>query len=84
MIESDNVILSKSSIFVGKEYSCDGMFKLSINEINKNSVYIVECDSFLWHSRVGHLNFGSLNFMSKNGYIVCKDKQVQKCEICIQ
>ena len=46
MIESDNVILSKSSIFVGKGYSCDDIFKLSINEINKNSVYVVECDSF--------------------------------------
>ena len=22
--------------------------------------------------------------MSKKGYIVCKDKQVEKCEICIQ
>ena len=46
VIESDNVILSKSSIFVGKGYSCDDIFKLSINEINKNSVYVVECDSF--------------------------------------
>ncbi|GLU12005.1 hypothetical protein SLE2022_287150 [Rubroshorea leprosula] len=30
------------------------MFKLSINEINNVSAYIVECSSTLWHARLGH------------------------------
>ncbi len=31
VIESDNLILSKGEVFVGKGYSCDGIYKLSIN-----------------------------------------------------
>ena len=30
VLESENSILTKSEIFVGKGYSCDGMFKLSL------------------------------------------------------
>ncbi|KAK0599690.1 hypothetical protein LWI29_007694 [Acer saccharum] len=30
-VESDKLIISKNGMFVGKGYSCDGMFKLSIN-----------------------------------------------------
>jgi hypothetical protein len=45
VIESDNLILSKGGVFVGKGYSCDGMYKLSINKIITNSAYIVESSS---------------------------------------
>ncbi|XP_075077346.1 uncharacterized protein LOC142164072 [Nicotiana tabacum] len=45
VIESDHVIVSKNGVFVGKGYNCNGMFKLSINEINYVSAYIVESDS---------------------------------------
>nr|GFC74842.1 polyprotein, putative [Tanacetum cinerariifolium] len=38
VIESDKVILSKSNIFVGKAYACDGMFKLNINNITSSPV----------------------------------------------
>jgi hypothetical protein len=34
VLESDKVIVTKSGMFVGKGYSCDDMFKFSINEIN--------------------------------------------------
>jgi hypothetical protein len=33
VIESDNLILSKGGVSVGKGYSCDDMYKLSINKI---------------------------------------------------
>jgi hypothetical protein len=66
VIESDNLILSKGGVFVGKGYSCDGMYKLSINKIITNSAYIVESSS-LWHYRLAHLNYRSLKFMSKHG-----------------
>lgn len=51
VVESDKIILSKNGLFVGKGYSCDGMFKLSINE-NNVSVYIVESSLSLWHNRL--------------------------------
>ena len=47
VLESDKVIVTKSGMFVGKGYSCDGMFKFSINEINVISAYIVKSTSFL-------------------------------------
>ena len=43
VLESDKLILSKSGCFVGKGYSCEGMFKLLIDN-NKvmNSVYMLD------------------------------------------
>ena len=52
IIESDNVIVSRNGIFVGKGYNCDGMFKLSINAINKVFAYMIEYDYMLWHDWV--------------------------------
>jgi hypothetical protein len=46
VIESDKLILSKNGMFIGKGYSCDGMFKLSIiNKVISHSSYIVESSS---------------------------------------
>uniref|UniRef100_A0A2N9HDI0 CCHC-type domain-containing protein n=1 Tax=Fagus sylvatica TaxID=28930 RepID=A0A2N9HDI0_FAGSY len=62
VLESDKLILSKCGVFVGKGYSCNGMYKLSLI-INKNDVgcaYIVD-SSLLWHARLGHLNFKVLS-----------------------
>ena len=76
VIEFDNVIVSKNGIFVGKGYNCDGMFKLSINAINNVFAYMIEFDYILWHARLGHLDFGSLKYMSNNGYISYKLQNV--------
>ena len=84
VLESDNCILTKNGVFVGKGYSCDGMFKLNIimNKVN-NSAYIVE--SFdTWHARLAHLNFRALKYMSKHDLISCNNYDHEKCEICIQ
>jgi hypothetical protein len=83
VIESDNLILSTQGVFVGKWYSCDGMYKLSINNINSGSTYIIE-SSILWHNRLIHLNFRSLKFMFKHGLISYNHNHSAKCEICIQ
>jgi len=46
VIESDNLILSKNRIFIGKGYSCNGLFKLSIiNKAISNLSYIVDSSS---------------------------------------
>ena len=43
VLESDSIILSKNGLYVGKGYSCDGMFKLSINNNNTHvSVDVVD------------------------------------------
>jgi len=42
VIESDNLIQSKQRVFVGKGYSCNGMYKLIINNIDSGSAYIIE------------------------------------------
>ena len=67
VLESDKLILSKNGIFVGKGYATDDMYKLSII-IKEVSVcaYIVD-SSYLWHTRLRHLNFKYLKFMSKHG-----------------
>ncbi|KAH9672197.1 hypothetical protein KPL70_017637 [Citrus sinensis] len=65
VLEGNTCIVSKNGLFVGKGYSCDGMYKLSINNNNINLAYIVEsCD--VWHARLAHLNFRSLKYMSKH------------------
>ena len=65
-MESDQYVISKKGIFVGKVYACDGMFKLNI-EINKastNSVYILSCLNF-WHARLCHINSRYIGTMSQ-------------------
>ncbi|KAH9725878.1 protein kinase domain-containing protein [Citrus sinensis] len=65
VLEGNACIVSKNGMFVGKRHSCDGMYKLSINNNNINLAYIVEsCD--VWHARLVHLNFRSLKYMSKH------------------
>lgn len=67
-----------------KGYATDGMYKLSI--INKEvfgCAYFVD-SSYLWHARLGYLNFKYLKFMSKHGMISYKQDDEKKCEICIQ
>ena len=41
VLESDNLILSKNEIFVGKGYATDGMYKLSI--INRSFLLCLYC-----------------------------------------
>lgn len=45
VLKSDKVIVTKNGLYVGKRYSCDGMFKLSINQINYVFAYVVEYSS---------------------------------------
>jgi hypothetical protein len=84
VLESDKVIVTKSGKFVGKGYSCDDIFKFSINEINVISAYMVESTLLLWHARLGHLNYRYLKYMCKHGYISYQHNNKNKCEVCIQ
>ena len=83
VLESDKFILTKNGAFVGKGYSCDEMFKLSVIKKINNSAYIVE--SFdIWHACLAHLNFRSLKYIAKHNLISYNNYDNKQCEICIQ
>jgi len=67
-----------------KGYSCDDMFKFSINKINVISAYMVDSTSLLWHARLRHLNYKYLKYMCKHGYISYQHDNNNKCEVCIE
>lgn len=60
VIESDRVVITKKEWFVGKAYSIEGMFRLSlvnyktiVNEVSSSSY-----NSFgLWHGKLSHVNY---------------------------
>jgi hypothetical protein len=47
VLKFDKVIVTKSEMFVGNGFSCNDIFKFSINEINVISAYMVESTSFI-------------------------------------
>ena len=60
------------------------MYKLSIiNKEVSGCAYFVDF-SYLWHARLGHLNFKYLKFMLKHGMISYKHDDKKKYENCIQ
>ncbi|GKA75308.1 retrovirus-related pol polyprotein from transposon TNT 1-94 [Tanacetum coccineum] len=95
VIESDKLVITKGGVYVGKGYLDEGLFKLSVvtddNVINNNnagtstaSVYMID-PSFLWHSRLGHVNFRSLQRMINLGMLPkCSKDKISKCEICVE
>lgn len=88
VIESDKIVLYKARVFVRKGYTCDGMFKLSINKVESSayySLFAIECSSFdLWHNRLAHVNYKTMKFMSKSVMISYGNVNDDKCEICVQ
>lgn len=58
------------------------MINISRNEENSPG-YIVDSSSSLWHYRLAHLNFRSLNYMSNYDLISNDDKIENKCDFCI-
>ena len=84
VLELDKLILSKNEIYVGKGYATNGMYKLSIiNKEISSCAYIVD-SSYLWHARLGHLNFKYLKFMLMHAMISYKHNNEKKCEICFK
>ena len=69
VLEYDKVVISKNGVFVGKGCFCGGIFKLSINNNKNVSAYIVELSITI--SRLGHVNFNYLDYMSRHGLISC-------------
>nr|GEY09863.1 Pol polyprotein [Tanacetum cinerariifolium] len=91
IFESDKFVITKGGVYVGKGYLDEGLFKLSVvtddNDINNNNtagtcaafVYMID-PSFLWHSRLGHANFCSLQRMINLGmFPKCSNDKISKC-----
>lgn len=92
VFESDKFILTKSGVFVGKGYQDNGLFKMNVMNVirpeakNKiiDSVYLFE-SSNLWHERLGHVNFNTLQRLAHLNIIPTFKRNPQdKCEICVE
>ena len=69
-MESDNYVITKKGLFVGKGYACNGMFKLNVenNKASTSSVYMLSSINF-WHVRLCHINSRYVGIMSSLGLI---------------
>jgi hypothetical protein len=63
VLESYKCVVSRHGTFVGKDYDCGGLFRLSLLDdvCNKvvNNVNVSD-ESNIWYSRLCHINFGCL------------------------
>ena len=90
---SDNFILTKNGMYVGKGYMSNGLFKLNvvtivptIKNINKNtsSAYMLE-SSNVWHGRLGHVNYNTLcRLINMECLPKFKINPNHKFEICVE
>ncbi|KAJ0462893.1 putative RNA-directed DNA polymerase [Helianthus annuus] len=92
VFESDNFVLSRCGMFVGKGYALNGMFKMNVMVVNQNkkmneistSTYMIE-SSNVWNGRLGHVNFNSLRRLIKLNltptFYIDSD---HKCETCVE
>ena len=91
---SDNFILTKNEMYVGKGNMSNGLFKMNvmtivphtknINNKNTSSAYMLE-SSNVWHGRLGHVNYDTLRRLIN---MECLPKfkldPSHKCEICVE
>ena len=84
-MEFDNYVITKNGLFVGKGYTCDGMFKLNVenNKASTSLVYMFSSINF-WHARLCHINSRYVGIMSSLGLIPRLLKDFEKCETCSQ
>ena len=86
--ESNKFVISKSNIFIGKCFVCDGLFRLNVinssdNEISPVALNIESCD--IWHGRLRHVNFNSIKKMINFNLIPKSSFDTSsRCEIYIQ
>ena len=91
---SDNFILTKNGMYVGKGYMSNGLFKINvmtvvpptknINNKNTSSTYMLE-SSNVWHGRLEHVNYDTLRrLINMECLPKFKIDPNHKCEICVE
>ena len=87
---SDKFVLSKNEMYVGKGYLSDGLFKLNVitivtkDALNKAaSSYVIE-SSNIWHARLGHVNYKSINKLMNMGLLPKFDCPSKKCQVRVE
>ena len=91
---SDNFILTKNGMYVGKGYMSNGLFKMNvmtivppiknINNKNTSSAYMLEASN-VWHGRLGHANYDTLRrLINMECLPKFKLNPNHKCEICVE
>ena len=85
IMESDQYVISKKVLIVGKGYACDGMFKLNIenNISSTSSIYMLSFVNF-WHACLCHINSRYVGITGNIGLIPRLTKDFEKCEACSQ
>ena len=91
VFESENFLLTKSGIYVGKGYMSNGLLKMNamtivpdFNNKNTSSAYMLE-SSNIWHGRLGHVNFDTLRkLMNLELLPKFKIDANHKCETCVE
>ena len=76
-MKSDEYVITKDLLFVGKGYACKGMFKLNVenNKASTNSVYVLSSIKF-WHACLCHINSRYVGIMSSLGLILIGQKRI--------
>ena len=80
-MESDNYVITKNGLFVGKGYVCDRMFKLNVknNKASTSLVYMFSSINF-WFACLCHINSKYVGIISSLGLISRLSKDFKKCE----
>jgi len=83
------IIILRNGVFVGKGYRSGGLFVLNVasNDVNGNassSAYIAKSVD-LWHSRLRHVNYASINKLKNMRLILnINTENCSKCDICVE
>jgi hypothetical protein len=86
VFESNKCILSKYETFVRKCYDSGGLFRLSLHDVcNKSMNNVISNESYIWHSRLCHINFGCVSRLANLNLIPKFDLfRGSKCQVCVQ
>jgi hypothetical protein len=90
VLESNKFVVLKCGQFIGKGYVCGGLFHFSVSDCCNKSVNnicdgINESGASIWHSRLCHLNFGSMSQLPSLNLIPnLSIVKGSKCQSCVQ
>lgn len=80
------VILNKYNTIVATAVLINNMYRLNMYSEHAYISDVEENDAYLWHQRMGHLNFNDLNKMMENteGMKILKKKDNLTCITCLE